>query len=312
MAYKKSLLFLPLLMLPLQALAQTNPDAMLMDKIDRLEREMLTLQRDVYKGHMPPPADTPAATPADSNNYMSLEEEIRNLTGRIEEAEHQNQQLSEKLNAFIAQQYDAATLAPQSGQPSPVQNVQNTPVQNPPSNTTTPAPNQTQASPFTDPTPPELKAGNTEQALAATQQANNTTTPVNIPPDTDPAENLYNEAFSLLRQANYPGAESNFQKFIDTYQEHTLASNAYYWLGETYFVQKNYEQAAVQFLRGYKKFPQGTKAPDSLLKLAVSLASLGKEKEACTSLNKLFKEFPKAPNAITQRAKEEAGSHHCL
>ena len=50
-----------------------------------------------------------------------------------------------------------------------------------------------------------------------------------------------------------------------------LASNAYYWLGETFYVQKNFQKAAISFAKGYQKFPKGNKAIDQLFKLALTL-----------------------------------------
>lgn len=283
MATKKIILLASLLLFPVQASAQDSNTALL-DKIDRLEREMNTLQQAVYRGATPPPG----VSTAPEGDSMALDEQLRTLTGRVEELEHQNRQLAEKLDAFIMQQYNTQPQA------------------------TTPAPSAATA-PTTSQSPFDVPALNldTEGQTSTVAPAPGTTPTAPANPLADPAETLYQEAFSQLRQANYTSAEGSFKKFIDTYGDNPLGSNAYYWLGETYYAQKNYEQSAVQFLRGYKKFPKGNKAPDSLLKLAVSLASLGKEKEACTSLNKLFKEFPDAPSAVTQRAKEEAGRNHC-
>ena len=85
----------------------------------------------------------------------------------------------------------------------------------------------------------------------------------------------YDYAFGLLRQANYAGAEEAFSAFLVENPDHTLAGNAKYWLGETYYVRGNYQQAAVTFAEGFESYPDNSKAPDNLLKLGMSLASLG-------------------------------------
>ena len=82
---------------------------------------------------------------------------------------------------------------------------------------------------------------------------------------------------------------------IKEYPDNKLSSNAYYWLGETFYVRKNYQLAAYNFAAGYKKFPEGSKAADQLLKLGISLFSLEKLTEACATFKKLLEEFPKIP-----------------
>jgi tol-pal system protein YbgF len=86
--------------------------------------------------------------------------------------------------------------------------------------------------------------------------------------------------------------------------------NARYWLGETYYVRNAYMDAAQTFFQAYKTAPDGTKAPDSLLKLGMSMASLDKPEEACATFGKLRKEYTdlkpsieKALNRETKRLK---------
>ena len=59
---------------------------------------------------------------------------------------------------------------------------------------------------------------------------------------------------------------------------HKLAGNAQYWLGETHYVRRDYKAAATAFLNGYTTFENSPKAPDSLLKLGMTLVVMG-EKE---------------------------------
>ena len=70
----------------------------------------------------------------------------------------------------------------------------------------------------------------------------------------------------MLSTGEYEAAEVTFTKFLKDYPEDKLSSNAYYWLGETFYVRKNYQLAAIT-AAGYKKFPEGSKAADQLLKL---------------------------------------------
>jgi tol-pal system protein YbgF len=122
-----------------------------------------------------------------------------------------------------------------------------------------------------------------------------------IKPSKKPEE-IYQRAYNMLSKGNYEAAEVAFIKFIKDFSDHSLTSNAYYWLGETFYVRKNYIQAAQNFAAGYKKFPKGSKASAQLLKLGISLYALNKNKEACSAFSKLDKEFEELSVSITSRA----------
>ena len=65
------------------------------------------------------------------------------------------------------------------------------------------------------------------------------------------------------------------------------------------------------FLNGYRKFPRGIKASDSLLKLALSLDHLDKSKEACKVVEKLQKEFKERSISSMQKEKEIIEKYNC-
>ena len=123
-----------------------------------------------------------------------------------------------------------------------------------------------------------------------------------IPTSKNPEE-IYQRAYNILSKGNYEASEVAFKTFIKDYPDHNLTSNAYYWLGQTFFVRKNYQIAATTFAAGYIKFPKGSKAADQLFKLGISLNSLNKNMDACATFKKLDKEFPDAPSRISNRAK---------
>ena len=121
-----------------------------------------------------------------------------------------------------------------------------------------------------------------------------------IKPSKEPQE-IYQRAYNMLSNGNYEAAEVAFIKFIKDFSDHSLTSNAYYWLGETFYLRKNYIQAAQNFAAGYKKFPKGSKASAQLLKLGISLYALNKNKEACSTFAKLNKEFSDLSLSISSR-----------
>ncbi len=119
----------------------------------------------------------------------------------------------------------------------------------------------------------------------------------------NPSE-IYSYAYDMLVRENFVEAEKSFKAFIGEHPDDPLASNAYYWLGETYYVQKKFQLAAISFARGFQNFPKGNKAIDQLFKLALTFMNLGKNEDACAAFSKLESEFPNAPKRISNRAKE--------
>ena len=82
------------------------------------------------------------------------------------------------------------------------------------------------------------------------------------PPAARQGEQLYHDAFKLLQDGDYAGAERAFKSFVQNNPKHPLAGNAQYWLGETYYARREYQQAMVAFAEGYKVYktsPQGTR-----------------------------------------------------
>ncbi|MDD4616662.1 MAG: tol-pal system protein YbgF [Alphaproteobacteria bacterium] len=125
-----------------------------------------------------------------------------------------------------------------------------------------------------------------------------------------PAEQ-YDRAFNLLREANYADAEEAFKTLIDKYPKDKLIDNAKYWYGETLYVRGRFDEAAVAFADAYQQNPRGVKAPDSLLKLGISLKELDKKTEACVTFSELKSKYPKASAAIKSRADDERAKLKC-
>ncbi len=125
-------------------------------------------------------------------------------------------------------------------------------------------------------------------------------------------EQEYQDAYSMLKSKNYKKARDDFRVFIKKYPESDLVGSAYYWIGETLFIQNEFEKAAVEYLRGYQTSIRGMRAPDNLLKLAKSLAKMsGHKNEACLTLKKLNTEFPNAQNALKKQSEEDWQSLKC-
>ena len=122
---------------------------------------------------------------------------------------------------------------------------------------------------------------------------------------------LYDYSLGLMRQGDYPGAENALRVFLDQHSNSDLTGAALYWLGETYYVRNNYRDAAFSFIDVYSKYPKNSKAPDSLLKLGMSLHALGNKAEACSAFQTLKADYPDARRAVLKLAEERAAEYGC-
>ncbi|MCH8322130.1 MAG: tol-pal system protein YbgF [Proteobacteria bacterium] len=136
-------------------------------------------------------------------------------------------------------------------------------------------------------------AAETADQMAATPPA----TPAIVLPEGTPKEQ-YEFSFQLLRKGDFAGAEAAFSAFLEQHPDDPLAGNAQYWLGETFYVRKNFPKAAEAFLKGFQSYGDSIKGPDSLFKLAMTLGAMGKPAEACAALAELEARYPDANPAI--------------
>lgn len=117
-------------------------------------------------------------------------------------------------------------------------------------------------------------------------------------------DDLFLRAEKSLLQLQYGDAETGFKEFLSKYPDHNLAGSAEFKLGETYYAQQDYTSAAKAYLTGYKQFPKGRRAPDSLLKLGLSLGRLGQKDQGCAALGSVGDEYPNAVD-VKKRAQAE-------
>ena len=122
---------------------------------------------------------------------------------------------------------------------------------------------------------------------------------------------IYDFALKKLQMGAYQEAQAELQNFLDLYPRDRLAGNAQYWLGETFYVQRDYKNATAAFLAGYTNYGDSIKAPDSLLKLGMTLVVMGEKKTGCDAFAELSVRFPDAPQAIVRRAEIESKRAEC-
>ena len=323
---------------PLPAAAQLSDTESLINRLIRLEREVQTLNLQVYRGEPAPAAEPGSVAPLPEGyaaqfevRLAQIERQMRDLTGQLEQSQFRVRQLTDRLDrALIDIEYRLTLL--EGGEPPPPGAVpfatSDSAAAVPPAATDAPTPLTTGAAGAELTAAPE--AGTlTELELAAEPQPAAAREPAAAEPapeapqvaaaapaavqlpDGD-ANTQYDYAYGLLAQGDYDRAEQALLLFADSNPDHPLTSNARYWLGETFYVRGQYDDAAIAFAQGYQSFPDGAKAVDSLLKLGMALAAAGNRDDACLTLNQLDVEFPNAPTGIKRRATQERSRLQCI
>ncbi len=111
--------------------------------------------------------------------------------------------------------------------------------------------------------------------------------------ETDPAiDAQYQAAFSQLKLGRFNESARMFEDFIQQYPTHELTDNSYYWLGESYYVTRNYPLALAAFQALEQNFPLSSKLADSLLKIGYTYHELEDFQQAEQALNKVVDSFP--------------------
>ena len=103
---------------------------------------------------------------------------------------------------------------------------------------------------------------------------------------------MYDSAFQALRDGEYAEASRRFQAYLEAYPAGTLAPNAWYWLGESYYVTQNYDVALTAFESLLQAFPDSAKAPDALLKLGYCQFELGRAPQGEATLRDVIARYP--------------------
>ena len=110
---------------------------------------------------------------------------------------------------------------------------------------------------------------------------------------------LYNLARQKLDQGQPAKARELLQDFLSRYPKDELAANAQYWLGETYYAEKKWNDAIVEFQKVIKDYKGSDKAPDALLKIGMSFQSQGDCQNALLFFDEVSQAHKTAPAAKT-------------
>lgn len=249
-----------------------------------------------------------------------LEEQIRLLTGKVEELNHKMRLAEDQLRRS---REDVDYRLQQLENPGQTPRVVQPPVVEAP-NTAPPADRSQQLSTLNTPAQgtqggpldlSQIARGNGATATGSTPAPGSGTLQfsgsVNSLLTGEPTSD-YNAIYGLMVDGNYPAATEGFDTFVGMYPDHELTANAQHWLGESLLAQRQYESAAQAFLKSYSDFPESELAPESLLKLGTALTGMGNASAACETYEQLLATFQFAAPALLEQAKAQQKRDNCV
>jgi tol-pal system protein YbgF len=189
-----------------------------------------------------------------------LQTEVQQLTGKVEEQANTIAELKKQQKARLADLEDR------------LQTIENKSSAVADGGTAAPAEASAEAKPDA-----VAETASPAAAVAAAEASNNappaataapTPAPATPKPKVSEAEDKdYKAAYLALRSGHTDDSIAAFKNYLDTYPNSGLASNAQYWLGEAYLVNKNTDTAKQAFNTVLEKYPNSSKQPDALLML---------------------------------------------
>jgi len=263
--------------------APPGPETGLQRRVEQIEEQLVDLQvvigtlESLARGVNPPPAGGGpggALSAADAGRLDAMETQIKAIAAQLESLQEQVRGLADRKDGPPPADFGAVTVAPAKPKDE-LDRVFPPPPSGPPPK-------------VVPPPPPSPKA----EAERQPQQ-------------------LFEQAYGYLLQKDYATAEVRFENFLKRHPTHTLAGHAQYWLGETFFIRGQFQPAAAAFLKGVKEYGESQKAPDSLLKLAMSLHRMGHKDAACSSFSELATKFPTPPAHVKGLAQAERKRSGC-
>jgi tol-pal system protein YbgF len=215
------------------------------------------------------------------NRIEQLEREIRQLRGDLEMYRYGQENYNRRLQGLEEQ------IGNNTSKPSQTPNRPS----NPPNRSESNFPIGPRGSAGITPGGASQQPSSTpDQSAALNQQRGSRSSP-----STEQA--VYDAAIDRLREGNYQQAIEGFQNFLKQHPESALAGNAQYWLGEAYYVNRDFAKSRQAFIAMGTNYPDNSRLPDAMLKLGYVYEALDDKAKAREVLQKLVQTYPRTQAA---------------
>jgi tol-pal system protein YbgF len=209
------------------------------------------------------------------NQLEKLQSDVQQLHGDIEVQAHQVEDMQRRQRELYLdidrrlQQLETGQAPGAAASPPPVPTTAAPPV---PVVAAPPVP--AAAAPEVSPPPAPVAAPAAPPVSTAEEQAD------------------YEKALAILRQGRYADAATAFDRFLASYPDSGYSDNAYYWLGETYYVTRDFDRALATFSKLVQGYPQSSKLAGARLKIGYIYYEKQDWAAASQELNALVTGYP--------------------
>ncbi|HEX2528095.1 MAG TPA: tetratricopeptide repeat protein [Geminicoccus sp.] len=239
---------------------------------------------------------------------LALEEQIRDLIGRVEEAEFRSAETSQRLERLLAD-VDARLQGVEPG----------------PADAAPESASETLARSSADPgfTGSTAAAGTVRRGadpgVLGTISRDALLGLPEPPPEPPPADvagsprERFDAGMARLKAGDWSGAEAAFASVVASAPDDPVAPNAAYWQAETYYARKEWPQAAASFARNVRTYgAEAARSPDNVLKLGMALSRMGDRDKACAAFSEFDRRYTNATAALKQMASREKVNAGCV
>ena len=262
------------------ASAQTDTDR----RLDRLDKEMREIRAIVFQGRdtgqpvVVKPEGPDPAVEALQGKIDQQDQAVRTLSGQVEVLMHD----LEEAKHQNASAHDAETEL--RGEVKALQDQLS----------------RSQAPPQPAPEQPQQSAPQADQSAPGSGGA--------VPSEAG----AFKSAKAQLTGGDYTGAADALNAYLQQYGSSAHAREAYYLLGESYYVRSLYGDATTAYARALKDWPKTSWAPDATVKLSRALSQTNRSDQACSALGEFDRRYAgTALKAVRARAAATATAAKC-
>ena len=138
-----------------------------------------------------------------------------------------------------------------------------------------------------------------ETAILSTNATNATNTNATITQVEKPLTEveLYEKAYSSYQQGDFKNARKLFEEYIEKFPKGKWIGQAYFWIGESYFKEKKYEEAILSYQKLIELQGWHPLKPTAMFKQAQAFKALGDIEAYKILLKKVINQYPNSKEA---------------
>ena len=267
---------------PVPAVAQVN------DRLDRIERQISALQRQVFPGgdeRFFEPEITPETRPPQDTTPQITTSALTDVLARLDSIEGQLARLTAATevneNALAAVETRLTALEGRAAAPSGPTAARNT---GPSGVIPVPDDGGSMNLAGDDDDDADLAANDDDSDAGPSPQRLEAVQAIAKPATGDAGDDEYVYGFRLWDAGFYPEAQQQLSMFVERYPDHWRTTYGRNLLGRAFLDAGEPRAAATHFFENYQSDSNAARAPDSLLYLAESMIALGDTRRACIAL----------------------------